>query len=325
MIKVSIIIPVYNVEKYIDECINSIVNQEKFNECELLLIDDGSTDNSGKICDSYTKIYKNVFCFHKKNEGCANARNYGLFRARGEYISFFDSDDYISSKSLSYLINEIEKEPFDILFYDGILVDKNGFNLKKQFVHKGLKPHKNYSGKEIIIKSLDTNTFEIVVWLGIYNKNFLLENKLLFDDMLYHEDEIWTPKVLLKSVNIRYLNKIIYYYRVRNDSIMRNCENIKHIENSLLAFKLLESLYDTIEDEYLKLRLKDHLVRKYLYLIYKWNMVQFPKLLKQIDVRLLKKWAYSKKNKIKLFLFHISPRFYCFIMKKFGDKKWGFT
>lgn len=92
---ISIIVPVYNVEKYLDRCLESLLEQEKV-ETEILIIDDGSTDNSGKISDIYQKKYNNIYVYHKKNEGLGLTRNYGMDRARGDYILFVDSDDYIN-------------------------------------------------------------------------------------------------------------------------------------------------------------------------------------------------------------------------------------
>lgn len=323
MIKISIIIPVYNVEDYIHDCILSIVNQPKFNECELILIDDGSTDDSGIICDLYAKEYENILTFHKHNEGVSSARNYGLLNAKGKYICFFDSDDYISFGSLSDLINEIE-EPFDILYYDGVLDNKNKLFGGEYFIHNELEENKTYSGKEFIIKSICKNKMFITVWLGIYNRKFLLENQLLFDDIMWHEDEIWTPRILLKASNIRYLKKNIYHYRIRENSIMRNKEYKKHIKCMLHVLNQLENIYNEIDDSFLKKILFNNLANKYLALIYKWNMIEYPRLLRKINIKKLKRWSFSIKTKIKLLLLWFSPKLYCFIMRTLGDKKWRF-
>lgn len=114
--KFSIIIPVYNVEKYLKKCLTSIV-QQNFNDYELILVDDGSTDMSGKICDEFEEKYNNIIVMHISNSGVSNARNKGLEIARGEYIWFVDSDDYVEPEALKILSEQLEMNPkIELLF-----------------------------------------------------------------------------------------------------------------------------------------------------------------------------------------------------------------
>ncbi|MBO5142223.1 MAG: glycosyltransferase family 2 protein, partial [Clostridia bacterium] len=110
---VSIIVPIYNVEEYLEDCINSLIAQT-YKNIEIILIDDGSKDRSGKICDSYSKIDKRIRVIHKKNEGLSSARNKGLEESKGEYISFIDSDDKIDIDFIALLMEHIEKNKVDI-------------------------------------------------------------------------------------------------------------------------------------------------------------------------------------------------------------------
>ena len=117
MPKISIIVPIYNVEKYLHKCINSILNQT-FTDFELILVDDGGTDNCGNIIESYAKLDNRIITIHQKNGGLSNARNSGLKIAQGEYIRFVDGDDYIPADSIEILLNEIEKNK-DIVLVTG--------------------------------------------------------------------------------------------------------------------------------------------------------------------------------------------------------------
>ena len=120
---ISVIVPVYNTEKYLDECIQSILNQS-FTNFELLLIDDGSTDRSGAICDQYAAKDERVRVFHKENGGVSSARNVGLDEAKGEWIAFVDSDDYLLSNALD-LITDLENEDFVICSYQRFIENQN--------------------------------------------------------------------------------------------------------------------------------------------------------------------------------------------------------
>ena len=111
---VSIIVPVYNVEQYLEKCVNSIINQS-YKNLEIILVDDGATDNSGKICDELAKLDNRIKVYHKENGGLSDARNYGVERATGEYIGFVDSDDYIDPKMYEKLYEAIKKENVDVV------------------------------------------------------------------------------------------------------------------------------------------------------------------------------------------------------------------
>ena len=110
---ISIIVPVYNVEKYLEKCVNSIVNQT-YKNLEIILVDDGATDSSGKLCDKLAKIDNRIKVYHKENGGLSDARNYGVERATGDYIGFVDSDDYIDSEMYGKLYEAIKKENVDV-------------------------------------------------------------------------------------------------------------------------------------------------------------------------------------------------------------------
>ncbi len=148
--KISVIIPVYNVENYLRECVDSVLNQT-FSDYEIILVDDGSTDISGKICDKYAVKDDRVNVIHKKNGGLSNARNVGLKKAVGEYIYFLDSDDYIKTDALEKLYNTAISEKADVVFFDGDVF----FTDCKPFEVMGYERGRKYeldNGKNFLIK-----------------------------------------------------------------------------------------------------------------------------------------------------------------------------
>ena len=116
MIEISIIVPVFNVEKFLTRCLDSLINQNSYENYEIILIDDGSTDNSGKICDEYAEKFKKIKVIHKKNEGVSKARNLGINNAKGEYITFVDSDDFVENNMLINFHNIIKTKKDDLIF-----------------------------------------------------------------------------------------------------------------------------------------------------------------------------------------------------------------
>ena len=135
----SIIVPVYNVEKYLSKCIQSLIDQD-YNDYEILLIDDGSTDKSGIICEQYAKKYENIYVFHKKNGGLSDARNYGLQKALGDYILFVDSDDWIKKDILKEFSDIIENnKAVDVIETRFIEVYKNEEIVKDKKLHSYAK------------------------------------------------------------------------------------------------------------------------------------------------------------------------------------------
>ena len=133
---ISVIVPVYNVEKYLDKCINSLINQS-YNNLEIILIDDGSTDNCGEICDKYALKDNRIKVIHKKNEGLSAARNLGISISKGDYIIFIDSDDWVDKEILLKLLNLIKKYNSDIAVCDYLLTyDENEYIEKEEIYYK---------------------------------------------------------------------------------------------------------------------------------------------------------------------------------------------
>ena len=217
---ISIIVPVYNVEKYLDKCIESILNQT-YKNLEIILVDDGSKDNCPKICDDYAVKDNRIKVIHKINGGLSSARNEGLKVTNGDYISFVDSDDFIEKEMLYKLLHTLEKNDSDIAICGYNAVDEEGVVLEKLKLLD-----KNH--EEIIISKVESQNdyFEkknkrgiyTVAWNKLYKKELFL-NKA-FPEGRLHEDEALTFKLLYEAKKIVYLNEALYNYLIRNNSIM---------------------------------------------------------------------------------------------------------
>lgn len=236
MPQVSMIVPVYQVEKYIAQCIESVLNQT-FTDFELILVDDGSKDNSGSICDLYAAKDKRITVIHTKNNGAATARNIGLDRALGKYITFLDGDDYLADNMIERLFNEIDGSDYDIAVCDflNILPDeKNNFslNLKEAAV----------SGREVLehLKNIKNYGVWTIVWNKIYKKEVL--KGIRFPDGKYFEDEFFTDRLFLKCDKVHIIPDILCYHRVLPSSTM-NTQKAENYLDLLDAFRERLEIY----------------------------------------------------------------------------------
>ncbi|MBQ8534727.1 MAG: glycosyltransferase [Bacilli bacterium] len=246
---ISIIVPVYNMEKYIDKCINSIINQT-YKNIEIIIVDDGSTDKSSKIIDKYKKIDKRVKVYHKKNGGLADARNYGLEKATGEYIGFVDSDDYIENNMYKKLYNNLIKYKADISVVNYNLVYEKDFNYKKNF--------KEISDKLIILNKIETiklllddNKFGNYAWNKLYKRE--LFNNIKYPIGRKMEDLGTTYKIIEKCNRIVYDPIPLYNYLQRNNSIV-NTINLSFFEDTYILtyerFIYLDNKYGFIKENH---------------------------------------------------------------------------
>lgn len=216
--KISVVVPIYNVDKYLERCINSIINQT-YKNLEIILVDDGSTDNSGKIADKYKKIDSRIKVIHKNNGGLSDARNKGIRIASGKYISFIDSDDYIAEDMISYLYKLIKNNNSEISIcnfqqFSSIeeINDSKKFNMEESKIY-------NYTGLEMLQILLKGNiSYGDYAW----NKLYMLS---LFDNIQYPigrkmEDIGTTYKLYFNSKKVTKGTEKKYFYYKRNDSIL---------------------------------------------------------------------------------------------------------
>lgn len=255
MVKISVVMPVYNVEKYLEESINSVLNQT-FKNFELICVNDGSTDNSPEILKKYSK-YENIKIINQKNSGSGAARNTGLKHSNGDYIYFMDSDDYIEPTTLEDLYNNAIRNDSDIVIYKiarfndkEVDYSRGGFDLDNYlkdidftnytFNYKKIKPY-------VLNRSFSA-------CLKLYKKEFLDGyNNFYFDTGILFEDVSFHVKVMLRAEKISFVPKFLYYYRKTPNSIITSHasrEDIFETVNIVENFLKENNYYDEFYDEF---------------------------------------------------------------------------
>lgn len=308
-LKISIIVPVYQVEDVLERCIKSLINQT-YENIEVILVDDGSTDKSSEICDEYSKKDSRVIAIHKKNGGLSDARNYGIKSSTGEYILFVDSDDYIEKDTCEKFTNFIKEKRPDIIAGNAIRIE----DTKKILMSHSYYGDIMISGEEYLLKELSSKSMYMAAWLNLYKKDFLLENELLFKKGLLHEDEQFTPRTFLKANEVMGVNMYFYNYVIRNNSITKKSSLINNALHIIETCKEMEILYNALEDRKLRCELKDSLVTKYLY-AFQIGQLYGREYKDIIDKKFLINNAKSLKNRLKVMLFLINRKGYFFINK----------
>lgn len=258
---VSVIIPIYNVEEFLTKCIESI-RQQTYENIEIILINDESPDNCDEICDYYALIDSRIKVVHQKNGGLSDARNTGIKLSKGEYILFVDSDDYIDQKTIEILINKAEENGLDIVSANGF---RRGKNMEVEMTKIPIPENKIFSGIEYMYYRITKGNFQASAWINLYKSELIKDNSLYFKKGLIHEDEHWTPQVLLKAQKVMYINFHFYNYNIRENSITHTKNKEKNIESILYLCEDLVKIYEsqTIEKKYIK-EFKDYLARQYM-------------------------------------------------------------
>lgn len=227
---ISVIVPVYNVERYIAQCIESLIHQS-YLKLEIILVDDGSSDRSGSICDAYAKNDERIIVIHQKNGGAASARNAGLRIARGEYLSFVDSDDYLDTEAYSILITTMRETDSDVVEYAfredylNNYTDKVYFDTLKEF------------STEDYLKLYTSHWISGLAWDKLFKRS-------LFYNIYYEEghiidDEFFTYQGVMHAEKIIYLPVVLYHYRMRKSSVMRNKTTVEKMLFDRLAYSTI--------------------------------------------------------------------------------------
>ncbi len=230
---VSIIVPVYNVEKYLKGCVDSICNQT-YKDLEILLVDDGSTDNSLEICEDYAKADERISVIHKKNGGLSDARNVGLQHAVGEFVYFCDSDDHIEQNLVADCVKKMEEAAADILIFDFYRVQEGAFTVCAQNL-----PLNAFSLEEVPELLLTSPS----ACNKIFRMDFLKKTGIVFPVGRLYEDLGTIPKLYLVAQKIVYIDKPYYYYEIRSGSIMTSARLEKAFQDRTDMIKGILSYY----------------------------------------------------------------------------------
>lgn len=243
---ISIIVPVYNVEKYLSECIDSILAQT-YENFELILVDDGSPDNSGKICDEYEEKDKRIKVIHKENGGVSSARNTGLDNAKGEYITFIDSDDVVDKQYLELMHQKLTETNSDMCFCHFDRFDENGSKENKEDIPEYLEV--DFGRPEFVdfvsmFFNLKKNVFGSI-WRVLYKK-FIIESLKFNPKIKISEDLIFVLNAIFNSKSISSISNILYHYRMNLNSAGKTYKN-NFLEGQLELQKELASLFDKFD------------------------------------------------------------------------------
>lgn len=303
----SMIVPVYNVKRYLKRCVESLVEQEGAEaKREIILVDDGSTDGSGELCDQFAALYENVVTYHKQNGGLSSARNYGIDRAQGEWVLFVDSDDYVSRKSCHVLETMISDHPdAEVMVYNGTEIE----GTHKKRCRRNVQNGRETKGEEYVIYHYKNRSFHVEAWLYAYRLAYLNQNQLRFREGILHEDVEFTLRAVLPAKKIVEIEEPLYYYVIRKNSISTGKNKEKNIHD---LFQTLEMQAKFAEKQGAELEkwIKNAVVDSYL------NMIQEAGMYEKCYRKFIKKrflWGKPATlwNHFRVVLCTISPRLYC--------------
>lgn len=298
---ISVVVPVYKVEKYLEKCVRSLTEQT-FRDLEIILVDDGSPDRCPEMCDAYAAEDARVVVIHQENGGLSAARNRGILAARGEYILFLDSDDYISADTCEKLVPFL-KQDCDIVMGDGVA--EGGV---KRLHHGSFPVGYVTDGKTYLKHAVPRDKMPMPSWLYVYKRQFLLEHGLLFKEGILHEDEQFTPRAFLKAQRVTESAVCFYHYVVRDDSITTRKDMRKNAEDFYATCEELSEIYSRQDDAVLRSVMRDSLVVRYLSLYQQGKLYQYGKHF--VHKRFVWENAHRIKTKSKALLFCLAPKLY---------------
>jgi len=255
--KVSVIVPVYNVENYLVKCLDSLVNQT-YKNVEIIVVNDGSPDNSQAIINDYQEKYENVIGLVKENGGLSDARNYGVEHVSGEYIMFLDSDDSFDVELIEKVVDEINNNHPDIVKYGYRTVNEK----TNEIIEKGNLTLNQINGELFYTKYIDSKYLFEMAWLYAYQTKYYKQKYLSFKKGKIHEDFEMTPKAIIQAKNISSVDFNGYNYLIRENTITSttNREKVKKAAYDVLDhYDSLSIFSNTIKDLNCKRYLKSYI------------------------------------------------------------------
>ena len=310
---VSVIIPVYKVEPYLRKCVDFVLAQT-YTNLEVILVDDGSPDGCPAICDEYAKNDARIKVIHKKNGGLSDARNIGIQAARGIWIMYVDSDDYVEADAVEHFMDALERQSAKIDIAVGVAKEIALDGKVSYQRHTNLEKNRVYSAKEYILKSAMRKQFFAPAWLNLYRKEFLYKFRHNFKVGIYYEDLDILPKLFLSAENIIYTDYAFYNYIKRENSITNSGNMAKKHESAKIVLQDIFTEIETVADKELRNVLNRWFSNIYLCMVGSLRMDDhfFPKNMK---LPFLFKYCFSFKDLSKAFIFGISRKLYVRIYK----------
>lgn len=246
---VSIIVPVYNVENYLRKCLDSIINQT-YQNIEIILVDDGSKDSSGKICDKYAKKDSRIKVIHKGNGGVSSARNNGLSIAKGEWLLFVDADDFLPEDAIGFYVKVVETEDVDMVLGSYVECDEEGSIIK--FDQKQFEQQMSILECLRLFYKSDTTLFQGYIWNRLMRRSIILANNLKFNESVYFkEDGLFAVQYMVNcSRPCFYSSVVVYHYYIHSNSSMREYNSnfsqkyLTNLDARILCLKSIEQKYE---------------------------------------------------------------------------------
>ena len=240
---VSVIIPVYNVERYLKQCIDSVLAQT-YQNIEIILVDDGSTDSSSDICDDLSIQHYSIEALHKQNGGASSARNYGLKHAKGEYVYFLDSDDYLMDNAVEEMVACAEESQADLVFIEAKSIDENGNEINSNYhYHMHYPPQLPYEAMQTMLKFKE---FHVGTPFFFIKRSLLIENNLTFKEGIMYEDMIMSYQLFSLAQLCAHVHGPIYIRRYRPNSVMTSAKTEKNYVSAATVYREVSEFLKTL-------------------------------------------------------------------------------
>jgi len=236
--KVSIIIPVYNTECYLNECVDSVLRQTHRN-LEVILVNDGSADSSPAICDDYAKKDERVKVIHKSSSGASDARNAGFELATGEYTYFLDSDDFIFDTTIEECLLAAENERADFVFFDAEIICESDADTRFGRYYAHFKRARKYTadkGYKVLSQLIANAEYNPQVCAIFFRTSFIRKTGISFYSGIIHEDVLYTFSLYLHADKVAHINKLLYIYRIRSDSVTTTAVSVNNFTGKRAVF-----------------------------------------------------------------------------------------
>ena len=301
---ISIIVPVYMVESELDRCINSLLKQT-YSNLEILLVDDGSKDRCPQMCDDYAAADTRVRVIHKPNGGLSDARNAGLLAAKGDYILYVDSDDYLELDACERLLGAMQDD-VDLVIGACRELRPDGVRYQR---HSNIPVCKVLTSREYVIASIQANEWYAPAWLNLYRREFLLKNELFYRKGYVFEDTEMLPRLFFAAERLVYLDYPFYNYVIRANSIMTGRATQKKREMAIDIYSGWLSSFRQVKDLEYQRALYGILVRYYVTTARSLGIAGWK--VSGMDQRFAMRYALGPKERIKVAAFSAFPGLYC--------------
>ena len=327
MLRLSIVVNMYNTARYMPKCMDSLLNQDiPLDEYEIILVDDGSPDNSLAMARDYASQYPNIVVCSHDNKGLAGARNTGLDAARGEYLCFVDPDDYVEKNSYAALLEIMDKEELDVLRFNYSKVDEQ-YEIIPDYESEAMFDYSSQimTGNEFVANRLGMACY---VWPYIYRLDFVRNTGIRFVEGIYLDDVPFLPRLLQKAQRVDCIEQRHQYYLQRKGSMVRvsTVEGLKKKYNDqMLLLNILNEQCNEVQDAGVRRWYRAMITHMALGLLNNTIVMDYDnvenvlKSMRELGVFPMSKYKATKKSKRKIGMINFSPRLYCALMK--GKRK----